>query len=366
MRGAARSCYTCAVARRFLIAGAIAAAGCRGGPDHDSSGSLAITSAPVGSSTGEISSTSDASTGSGSSTSTGTSGDSTGPRLDVGVGPDLEPAQPEGCRGKIDFLFVISSGQFVEELGLQPKLADAFPKFIETIETKFADFDFHILVTDGANNYWGNYFCNEACPMMPAEWGCVGYPCDQLDLIGPCETTWGAGTVFNAGYSTMNKPCGVVGGRRYLTREQPDLAGTFQCIARVGAAGSDLLGLSVMGAVSPELLGPGGCNEGFLRDDALLVVTFATATVDDDSPGSPPEWAQAVIDAKHGDPDAIMAFGIGYPKIGGKCQEGDTVCEMVAAFPRSHWIGREQPDYAPGFDEATGILMSACDAFLPQ
>ena len=202
--------------------------------------------------------------------------------------------------------------------------------------------------------------------MMPAEWGCVGYPCDQLDLIGPCETTWGAGTVFNAGYSTMNKPCGVVGGRRYLTREQPDLAGTFQCIARVGAAGSDLLGLSVMGAVSPELLGPGGCNEGFLRDDALLVVTFATATVDDDSPGSPPEWAQAVIDAKHGDPDAIMAFGIGYPKIGGKCQEGDTVCEMVAAFPRSHWIGREQPDYAPGFDEATEILMSACDAFIPQ
>ena len=34
------------------------------------------------------------------------------PRLDLGQGPDLESPQPAGCKGKIDFLFVISSGAF--------------------------------------------------------------------------------------------------------------------------------------------------------------------------------------------------------------------------------------------------------------
>jgi hypothetical protein len=316
---------------------------------------------PVGSSSGEISSSTDASTS--STTSTGTSGDSTGPRLDLGMGPDLEPAQPAGCKGKIDFLFVIASGQYVEDL--QAKLAEAFPKFMETIETKFADFDFHILVTDGDGD-WGNPFCNDACPMMPEQWGCTGYPCDQLDQLGPCDTTWGAGNVFNAGHSTMNKPCGVVGGRRYLTREQSDLAGTFECVARVGGTGADLLGLAVTRALSPELNGPGSCNEGFLRDDALLVVTFATATSDTDSPGTPAEWAQAVIDAKHGDPDAIVAFGIGLSGNTQWCWKYDTVCQMFDGFPRSQWINLEEPDYAPGFDAATDLVVETCGAFIPQ
>ena len=52
----------------------------------------------------------------------------------------------------------------------------------------------------------------------------------------------------------------------------------------------------------PELNGPGGCNEGFLRDDALLMVTFAANTPDIDSAGKPKLWADAVLAAKHGDP----------------------------------------------------------------
>jgi hypothetical protein len=350
--------------RRALIMGAIGAAGCRGAPDHDGFGSISTMSPPAGSSTGEISSSTDASTSSGSTTSTGTSGDSTGPRLDLGAGPDLEPAQPAGCQGKIDFLFVISSGQYVEDL--QAKLAEAFPKFIETIETKFADFDFHILVTDGSAAEWGNVFCNEDCPNVSEAQCGKDYPCYQLEQLGPCETTWGAGTVFNAGFSTMNKPCGVAGGRRYLTREQPDLPGTFQCVARVGSNGGDLLGLAVTGAVSPELNGPGGCNEGFLRDDALLVVTFATATGDDNSPGTPAEWAQVVIDAKHGDPDAVVAFGIGPSGNTQWCWKYDTVCQMFDAFPHSHWIDQEEPDYAPGFDAATNLVKETCDQLIPQ
>jgi len=310
------------------------------------------------SSTGPGVDSSGSTTGSGA----GTSGSSTGPRLDLGDKPDLEPPQPAGCKGKIDFLFVISSGVFVEDM--QAQLIDAFPKFIETIQAKFADFDYHILVTDGRADYWGSPYCTKACPMHP-EPSCVGYPCDLLDLAGPCETTWGAGNVFNVGQYTMNKPCNVAGGKRYVTREQPQLAETFECIARVGASGADLLGYSLVNAVSPELTGPGGCNEGFLRDDALLVITLATQSPDDDSPGTPPEWVQAVIAAKHDDPDAIVAFGI-VNEWQGKCDPMDRICEMVELFPYSLWIDNTELDYGPGFEAATVLVEVACGAFIPQ
>ena len=237
--------------------------------------------------------------------STEDGGGSNGPRLDLGDKPDLEPPQPAGCKGKIDFLFVISSGGFVE--GMQEQLIDAFPKFIETIQAKFADFDYHILVTDGRADYWGSPYCTKACPMHPDP-ACVGYPCDLLDLAGPCETTWGAGNVFNVGQYTMNKPCDVAGGKRYVTREQPQLAETFECIARVGAAGADLLGYTLVKAISPEFEGPGGCNEGFLRDDALLVVTLLSDTYDAFSQGTVESWIAALREAKHGDEDAFAVL----------------------------------------------------------
>src|SRR5690606_20055104 len=164
------------------------------------------------------------------------------------------------------------------------------------------------MVTDGTPS-WGITSCTEACPMRP-EPVCANYACEYLDQVGPCETTWGAGTVFNAGQLTLNKPCEVAGGRRYLTREQPDLTETFECIARVGGNGGQELGHMLVNAVSPELNSPGGCNEGFLREDALLVVTLATNVPDHNSPGTPATWAQAVIEAKHDDPNAIVAFGI--------------------------------------------------------
>lgn len=296
-------------------------------------------------------------------TSTSSSSGSTGPRLDLGDKPDLEPPQPAGCKGKIDFLFVLSNGQFVESM--QAQLIDAFPKFIETIETKFADFDYHIMVADGGCGYWGTMTCNKACPETPGDM-CAGYPCDQLDKVTACDPVCGAGVVFNAGIGTMNKPCDVMGGHRYLTRGYPGLKDTFACIAQVGGSGGDTLGATLVAAMSPDINGPGGCNEDFLRDDALLVLTLATVTADTDSPGSPAEWAQAVIAAKHDDSHAIVAFGIGAYKIGGKCQDIDTVCQVVDQFPYSHWITADEPDFGPGFDAATDLIEEACLDFIPQ
>src|SRR5690606_11282151 len=67
------------------------------------------------------------------------------PSPDLG-GPDFGDPHPVGCKGKIDFLFVISRLGYMEEM--QQRLIEAFPQFIATIESKFADFDYHIMVVD--------------------------------------------------------------------------------------------------------------------------------------------------------------------------------------------------------------------------
>ena len=285
-------------------------------------------------------------------------GSSTGPLLDVGSKDDLEPSQPVGCKGKIDFLFVISGITFMSDI--QAQLLDAFPKFIDTIQAKFADFDYHIMVVDG-DPFWGQLGCNEDCD---DKCKAVGYPCDAIDTITACDQTWGGGVVFNAGSLAANKRCDIPDGRRYLIKGDPALKETFACMAQVGESGGDALGASFAAAISPELNGPGGCNEGFLRDDALLVVTLATESADD-GPGTPPEWAQAVIEAKHDDPDAIVAFGI-VNEWQGKCDPMDRICEMVELFPYSLWIDNTELDYGPGFEAATVLVEVACGAFIPQ
>ena len=69
-----------------------------------------VTTAPVGASTGGSSSSSSSGLGTGeASGSASGSGDTTaGPARDLGSMPDFGDGSPVGCKGKIDFLFVIS------------------------------------------------------------------------------------------------------------------------------------------------------------------------------------------------------------------------------------------------------------------
>ena len=309
------------------------------------------------------------STGAAEADSTGTSEaasaggtSSTGPLLDVGSTPDLGPTQPVGCKGKIDFLFVISGQAFMAEV--QAQLLDAFPKFIDTIQTKFADFDYHIMVVRG-DPFWGNPGCNMNCSDTCMSFG---YPCELVDTITACDQTWGSGVVFPAGSLASNKRCDLPDGRRYLTNQDPALEETFACVAQLGESGGDALGASFAAAISPELGGPGGCNEGFLRDDALLFVSFITASPDEDSPGTPEEWAEAALAAKHDDPNAIVMFGVVDQLSQAWCEtvEHNRVCRLIRKFPYWSSIDCDEPDYGPGFDLATDMIQDACDAFIPQ
>ncbi|HRI06232.1 MAG TPA: hypothetical protein PKW35_00375, partial [Nannocystaceae bacterium] len=262
-------------------------------PASTSEGSTSASTTTTAMGSSSPTSTDNVSTG--SPNSEASSAGSTTLLLDVGTDKDVGDNKPPGCKGKIDFLFVIARDGTMQKV--QDKLIAAFPKFIETIEAKFADFDFHIMVVDG-DKEWGLSYCTDDCPVLDCKVGqpccpgvacpacdppinvgdlCCGvpdYPCNLLDQVATCDKTIGAGNVFAAGGYASNKPCSIAGGRRYLTKDQPNLAQTFACVAKLGVSGYDLLGEAFVAAMHPTINAPGGCNAGFLRDDALLMVTF--------------------------------------------------------------------------------------------
>jgi len=306
-------------------------------------------------SSGTSSTTADLSTGAASSDSGGTT-----LILDVGSEHDLGDGKPIGCKGKIDFLFVISRYAGME--GFQKQLLDAFPKFIATIEAKFADFDYHIMVVDGDAN-WGLSTCDAQCPVQ-----CVpNYPCDYQPTF--CDKWMGAGVVFPAGDDAANKLCSIDGGRRYMVTGQSNLKETFACVAQVGSSGGDWIGEALTAAVHSNINDPGGCNPGFLRDDALLMLTFISNTYDSPnkpfgSAGTPETWTAAVRKAKADDLRSVVLLNIGDTMVPG-CHEKDRLCQMVQLFPYSLNTEIWADDYGPFFDQATDLVETACAGFVP-
>ena len=339
--------------------------GCNGNPAETSGLTAPGTSVPMTSS-GEMSSSSSSSSSSTSgSSSTGESAGgsgSTGTLWDMGPVPDFD-AKPPGCQGKIDFLFIISRDGHMKPH--QDKLVAAFPHFIEKIESAFADFDVHILVTDSHED-WGSAYCTGDCPGVCA--ADPDYPCDYTPSY--CDQAMGAGIVMNVGPYTEDRMC-LTGPQRYITADTPDRAGTFTCLARVGASGFNMIGNALVAAMSPQLNQFGACNEGFIRDDALLMVTLIgqeePSNGTSDSEGTWQEWRQAVVDKKKGNLDAIVMFGLisGDPE----CLAGTVpflrLCHLVPSFPHHVFDLLTIPDYGPAFDEAAEKALEACSLFVP-
>jgi hypothetical protein len=306
-------------------------------------------------------STSSGSGGDSSSTTMVEASGSSGTVWDMGTPPDFDPAAL-GCQGKIDFLFIVSRDDFMKPH--QDQLVSAFPHFIETIQSQFSEFDVHILVTDSDPD-WHSAWCEDDCPgTCQAE---PAYPCDYWPTT--CDLTMGAGVVMNVGPYTANTPC-LDGPLRYITADTPDIPGTFECLARVGASGYNKLGDALVGAMKPGLNKPGGCNEGFIRDDALLMVTIIgpedTAGGVAVSQGTWQEWKQAVVDRKKGNLDAIVMFGlVGNDGCLGTKEAKYRLCRMIPEFPNHVLQPLTTPDYGPVFDEAAALALEACSAFVP-
>ena len=176
--------------------------------------------------------------------------------------------------------------------------------------------------------------------------------------------------MFPAGADASNKLCPIDGGRRYMVKGQTDLKETFACAAQVGSSGASRMGETMARAVQPWMNDEGSCNAGFLREDALLMVTLITNSYDqEDSPvdsqnGDPASWAAAVRDAKKGDLNSVVVLAI-IPTEGPGCKDIDRLCQMLELFPfalnRDSWADK----YGPFFEEAAELVETACADFIP-
>ena len=262
-----------------------------------------------------------------------------------------------GCV-KTDFLFVVDSSLSMQQE--QQSLTAAFPKFIASIQGATKISDFHVMVVDTDA---GTRCTATACATTPHS-TCNQYACDNV--YTGCDAKLGAGVVQPTGQGSSNQICPIDGGKRYMDQDQTDLSKTFTCAATLGLAGwaGERPMEAMVAALSPAMNQTGGCNEGFLRKDAVLVVTFIGDEPLKADSGSPKEWYDAVVAAKDGKPESVVVLALVPP--------GATSTKQA---PWSGFIklwglrGLEgdvgAADYAPFFDGAIAIIDKTCNDFVP-
>lgn len=349
---------------------------CGGGDDGSSFGGMTqpgITTAPAGTETSAEGSSSSSqapesstSTGGESSTSTST-GEST--VWDMGM-PDFGPTQPAGCKGKIDFLFVVSSGGTMQPS--QKRLKASLPGFMDAIQAQLPDFDYHILSanTDKSWALEDCSICTEGCDPQ----GMLPY-CSAA--VTACDKKIGAGVIFPTGLNASNRLCDINSGHRYITTGQKKLDEVFACTAQVGTYGSGITGEAMVAALQPEINDPEdqyACNRGFLRKDALLVVTIIQDGYDVDSAGTVDEWIEALRAAKDDDDDAFAVLilttdvDVGYDQL---CLPDDfngnkNRLRLLAEGVENGFIGSIcQDEFNSFFAEHVSALVDLCDDFVP-
>ncbi len=277
-----------------------------------------------------------------------------------------EASVADGCK-KVDLLFVIdNSGSMADE---QANLIASFPGFIDAMRDQLDD-------TEGYN---------------------VGVTTSDLYLGSLDCLQEGALVTSTLGVGSSNRTCSpYVSGKSFMT-EEDDLASTFACAAQVGTEGdgNERPMQTLLAAVSPALNAPGACNDGFVRDDALLVIVIITDEEDDHeamgcmngmvntdpqsgSMGEPDQWYDAVVQAKGGDERSVVVLSLVGPAEGEVCPElqkcdggidGAEVTHRIIDFTERFTYGFVGPvcqPYGPFFSEAISSIKSACDDFVPQ
>jgi hypothetical protein len=363
---------------------------CNNDPERETTGlttqPTGVSTVPVTVGTGDVPTTSSGSdTGDATNTagsagttgpvdvSTGSSDGSGGPKLDIGAG-DLggtTGAVESGCT-KVDFLFVIDNSTSMEDN--QKALIDSFPGFIESIKTALGDVtDYHVMVVDtDANGH-----CAQPCDPNEENYAkfCAKddyYACKAA--LDGCDVERGAGVVHPVGSFASNKKCELFGGNRYMVSGEPDLLGAFACVAKVGTAGSAAeRPMDAIEAAVGSLNQPGQCNAGFVRDDAILVITFLSDDGNYVDKGTPEEWKASIVAAKNGDENAVVVAGlIPKPKLGCTNPQSDDNTqgshwqEFVDLWGKHGLSGSIcEADYAPFFAEAVAAIDQTCEQFNP-
>lgn len=300
---------------------------------------------------------------------------------------DVEPDKDNGCQ-KVDFLFVIDNSVSMKDQ--QAALIASFPGFIETIKTTLnakSDYNIMVIDTDAYGRCTRETCADEGSNCRTSNRNFDTYICGHIKEFQTCDMSWGAGVIHPAGVEASNQRCTIHGGNRYIVGDDPNMAATFSCIAQVGLSGNPAERPmdAMVAAVSKKLNGNGGCNEGFLRDDAILVVTIITddpntEDMKEDSAWNAAfgpsdtvdDWYNALVKAKDGNADAIVVLGllpVGTNSAGNSCARGDSGqhwLELVNKFGPHGLHGPVcEEEYVSFFEQAVALIDDTCDDFVP-
>lgn len=296
---------------------------------------------------------------------------------------DTPPAGPMRCE-KMDIVFVVdNSASMYDE---QQNLLTSFPGFFSSIQGVLGDDDVRIMVFDtDVGEYAGCYesiynsfdcglWCPANCP-SGCNCECNAEECAPFPNAMPCDAQLGAGRTMSA----AGVDCGL-GGLPYFTPDDADPLGAFQCLAQVGITGEPSeRPMQALRVGLNEQLAPGACNEGFLRDDALLIVTLISD--EDDvlaSLGDPPQWFDDVVATKHGNANSVVMIGLlsDSDVPGGTCgpfeptdnsgaSPAPRLREFVESFPFGFLGSVCAADFTPIFNDAISAIDTACEDFIP-
>ncbi|PRQ04737.1 hypothetical protein ENSA5_05020 [Enhygromyxa salina] len=304
----------------------------------------------------------------GITTSTDTDDPDGGTKLDLSQETDLPGGEEGGCE-KIDFLFVIdSSGSMADN---QANLIASFPGLVAAMMDNVEADDWHVMVVD-SDGQWSGTDCANACTTLGF---CPDAP--EFDCQTPppelCDITIGGGVIAPMGEAASNQDCALASDARYIQSGEPDLLASFSCVAKVGVDGGDTERPmdAMVRALGDELGEPGGCNEGFVRDDAILVITIITDEPDEHSMDEPGTWFDAVVATKADNPDAVVVLGLlpdgdlGMPLCGAEAVAAPRMSAFLDLFEQSSRASVCEPDYSPFFLDAVSVISGACEEFDP-
>lgn len=334
------------------MAGALLLGGCGGGPRNDD--------IDVPASSGADSGTSGATTeGSGPSI-----------KLDLGVVTDLGVGEVN-CSA-VDFLFVIDNSSSM--LREQERLVEAVPGFTASILSALPGIsDVRVGVVD-----------TDSYPGLGAVDPLDGCP-DGVDC-SVCDYQLGALLTRPGSAIDLAEDCQFATGEPWMDARLPSFADEFACAANVGIEGNQVeqQAGALVEALSPAFL-QGGCNDGFLRDEALLIVLLITDEEDDndEEPGpqggsldDPSDWHGAVLAAKGGEENNVVALGLfGGDPLFDDCEQLGAGGSGAEASPRlTRFLDRFevsfagsvcQDDYRAFFDDALNRVAQGCAQFVP-
>jgi hypothetical protein len=249
-------------------------------------------------------------------------------------GPAPQDFPPTSCE-EVDILFVIDDSPSMGDN--QRKLVENYDVFVEgvtSIAESRARVHLGVVTTDKyAYNVTG---------------------CQELgDLV-----------VQTGGHGSSDAMCGpYADGGNYMT-DADDIDTAFRCAAKVGTTGAthERPMEAAINAIGGGIEGTSACNQGFVRDGAMLVVVFVT---DEDGELDPNIAYEAMMEARGWNEGGIVVATLAnLPE--GECSlsnHAEVAADLVALtelFPFGFLGSVCADDYREVFAQAVSVVADAC------